>query len=131
MFWKKKSEKPEGNRLFKVPEQSRGAFRVAPDPAEPVILKLAGADIHILDISSGGLSFKNAHYKIDTPYDVTLILPNSPAPIKTKLKIIRVTEAQICPAVFIDLSPEHEDEIHHYVLLRQKEELKSRKNMYT
>lgn len=132
MFWKKKSDRPEeGKKLFKVPEQSRGAFRIAPDPAEPIILKLGGADVSVIDISSGGLSFKNTNFKIDTPYDISFSLPHSAITIKTKIKILRITDAQICPAIFIDLAPEFEDEIHHYVLHRQKEELKNRKNMYT
>lgn len=131
MFWKKKSEKPEeGRKLFKVPEQSRGAFRVAPDPLEPITLKIAGVEAHVVDISSGGLSFKNANFKVDAPYDISFSLPHSSAVIKVKIKILRITDSQLCPAVFIDLPPELEDEIHRYVLNRQKEELKNRKNSY-
>lgn len=129
LFWKKKSDKPKS--LFKVPEQSRSAFRVSPDPEEPILLKINGANVSVIDISSGGVSFKNANYKLDTPYDVTFSLPHSPITINAKLKILRITDTQICPAVFIDLDPDCEEEIHHYVLYRQKEELKNKKNAYT
>ena len=128
MFWKKKSEEPR--KMFKVPEQSRGAFRIAPDPNEPIVLKVGGGtEVNVLDISSGGLSFKNVNFKVDTLYDANFSLPNGVA-IKTKIKILRITDNQVCPAVFIDLNPEWEDEIHRYVLIRQKEDLKNRKNQY-
>jgi hypothetical protein len=130
LFWKKKSDKPEGKSLFKVPEQSRGAFRVAPAAEEPVILKISGVAVPVIDISSGGVSFKNINFKVGVSYDITLLLPYSLAPITTKLKIIKITDDKTCPAVFLDLEPEFEDEIHHYVLLRQKEELKNKKNIY-
>ena len=91
MFWKKKSDKPDGNKLFKVPDQSRGAFRVAPAPEDPIVMKMGGADVPVLDISSGGLSFKNVNYKVDTPYEVSFQIPHSNTIVKTKLKILRIS----------------------------------------
>lgn len=130
MFWKKKSEE-EPKKLFKAPEQSRGAFRISPDPEEPIAMKFNKVDVNVIDISSGGASFKNANFKENTLYDVVINLPHSAVTITAKMKILRIKEDQTCPAVFVDLAPEFEDEICQYVLLRQKEELKRRKNIYT
>lgn len=132
MFWKKKSkDEEEGKKsMFKVTDQSRGAFRISPSLEEPIIIDIAGEKVHVIDISSGGASFKNTKFKADTVYDGKFNLPNSSTFVQAKIKVLRITDAQICNSIFVGLPPELEDEIHHYVLARQKEELKSRKNSY-
>lgn len=131
MFWKKKNKDEEEKKsMFKVPDQSRGAFRIAPNPDEPIVIDINGEKVNVIDISSGGASFKNTKFKAETIYDGKFTLPNTGVVVKTKIKVLRITDAQICHSIFVELTPELEDEIHHYVLLRQKEELKSRKNSY-
>ena len=131
MFWKKKKkEEEEKKSMFKVPDQSRGAFRIAPNPEEPIVIDIIGEKVNVIDISSGGASFKNTKFKAETTYDGQFTLPNTGFVVKVKIKILRITDAQICHSIFVDLHPELEDEIHRYVLLRQKEELKTRKNSY-
>ena len=131
MFWKKKNKDEEEKKsMFKVPDQSRGAFRIAPSPEEPIIIDIIGEKVNVIDISSGGASFKNTKFKAETIYEGKFTLPNTGVVVKTKIKVLRITDAQICHSIFVELTPELEDEIHHYVLLRQKEELKSRKNSY-
>ena len=61
MFWKKKKsnedENQEGGKLFKVPDSDqRSAFRVSPNPLDPIIVKIADKKIKVLEISSGGIS---------------------------------------------------------------------------
>lgn len=131
MFWKKKNKDEEEKKsMFKVPDQSRGAFRIAPNPDEPIVIDINGEKVNVIDISSGGASFKNIKFKAEAIYDGKFTLPNTGVVVKTKIKVLRITDAQICHSIFVELTPELEDEIHHYVLLRQKEELKSRKNSY-
>lgn len=131
MFWKKKKSDGEGtSKLFKAPQETRGAFRISPDPAEPVLVKMNGTTATVVDISSGGVSLKCKSLKIGSLYEGIVTLPRSTKTITLKLNVLRQDETQAYHCRFMDLTPEHEDEIHRYVFLRQKEELQNRKNKY-
>lgn len=131
MFWKKKKNEDEDKpKLFKAPKETRGSFRISPDPAEPVVVKLDGITATVVDISSGGLSLKCRTLKIGGIYQGIVTLPRSTMEMNLKLNVLRMDEHQNFHCRFMDLTPDYEDEIHRYVLLRQKEELQSRKNKY-
>ncbi len=121
MFWKKKN-KPE--KKIKAPEEARQAYRVTPDPENPLFLNLEGNALEIVEISSGGLAFKNQGLKTGSSYMIDFILPTGGG-IKTRIKILRIDEEDICRCNFIDLDVESEDSLHRYVLVRQKEDLRS------
>ncbi|NIP99911.1 MAG: hypothetical protein GWM98_05555, partial [Nitrospinaceae bacterium] len=72
MFWKKKN-KPE--KKFKAPEDPRQAFRVAPDPENPVSISLLDQTLELIEISSGGVAFKNEGLKENSSHMVEFILP--------------------------------------------------------
>ncbi|MCZ6542010.1 MAG: PilZ domain-containing protein [Nitrospinae bacterium] len=121
MFWKKKI-KPD--KKIKAPEEARQAYRVAPDPENPLFLNLAGQSLEILEISSGGLAFKNQGFKAKDTFKVDFILPTGRA-INTRIKILRVDEEEICRCNFVNLDMKSEDVLHRYVLVRQKDDLNS------
>jgi hypothetical protein len=122
LFWKKKNKKEE---KLKAPEEARQAYRVAPDSENPLFLNLEGTALEIVEISSGGLAFKNQGLKAGSTYLVDFVLPTGGA-IKTKIKILRIDEEDICRCNFINLDIESEDTLHRYVLVRQKDDLRSK-----
>ncbi len=119
MFWKKKI-KPD--KKLKAPEEARQAYRVAPDPENPLFLNLAGQSLEILEISSGGLAFKNQGFKAEDTFKVDFVLPTGGA-INTRIKILRIDEEGICRCNFVNLDMKSEDVLHRYVLVRQKDDL--------
>ena len=121
MFWKKKNKQ---EKKLKPPEEARQAYRVTPDPEYPLLLNLGGDSLEILEISSGGLAFKNQELKAGSSHMIDFVLPTG-GHIKTKLKILRIDEESICRGNFIDLDSHSEDSIHRYVLVRQKDDLRS------
>lgn len=65
MFWKKKNKKEE---KLKPPEEARQAYRVAPDSENPLFINLEGASLEVVEVSSGGLAFKNQGLKAGSAY---------------------------------------------------------------
>ncbi|MDH5762509.1 MAG: PilZ domain-containing protein [Nitrospinota bacterium] len=121
MFWKKKNKQ---EKKFKAPEEARQAYRVAPDPESPIFVNLEGQSLEVLEISSGGLAFKNKGFRANATYGIDFVLPTGGG-IKTRIRILRIDEEDICRCNFINLSTESEDALHRYVLVRQKDDLRS------
>jgi len=55
-------------------------------------------------------------------------LPKDPKPIIAVVEILKIDEKEVCRCKIANLTPEQEDQIHHYVLTRQKEELAEKKH---
>ena len=121
MFWKKKNKKEE---KLKAPDEARQAYRVVPDPENPLLLNLKGNSLEIVEISSGGLAFKNQGLKAGSSHMIDFVLPTGGA-IQSRIKILRIDEEDICRCIFINLDTESEDSLHRYVLVRQKDDLRS------
>ncbi len=115
------------SRLISTPFDSRNAFRVSPDPKNPVYIKIGNKKIIPIEISSTGFSFNGKSYKTKIIYPILLKLPNYPEVIEAKAKIISIDRGVKCHCTFIDLSEEIEDVIHRYILNRQKKQLRSKK----
>ena len=122
MFWKKKNKQ---EKKLKAPEEARQAYRVEPDSENPLFLNLEGISLEIVEISSGGLAFKNQGLKAGSAHMIDFVLPTGGI-IKTRIKILRVDEEDICRCNFINLNVESEDALHRYVLVRQKDDLRSK-----
>lgn len=120
MFWKKKNKQDK----FRVPEEARQAYRVVPDPDNPLFLNMGGKSLEILEISSSGVAFKNQGFKAETSHMIDFVLPTGGA-IKTRIKVLRIDEEDICRCNFVHLEVESEDALHRYVLVRQKDDLRS------
>jgi hypothetical protein len=121
LFWKKKNKQ---EKKLKAPEEARQAYRIAPDPENPLFLNLEGNSLEIVEVSSGGLAFKNQGLKAGSKHMIDFVLPTGGI-IKTQIKILRIDEEDICRCNFINLDVESEDSLHRYVLVRQKEDLRS------
>lgn len=134
MFWKKKSnDKGAGKKLFKNPVEVRGSFRVFPSKEKPIVLKVGGLILKAVDISAGGISFasKVKPFELGTKYPIEIVLPviergkykGSSQIIKTSTEILKIDDGKIYRGKITGLSTSEEDEIHSYILARQKEEL--------
>ena len=123
MFWKKKNKDKE-EKKFKAPKEARQAYRVSPDPDNPIILNLEGQSLEVLEISSGGIAFKNQGFNAGDTFQADFVLPTGNA-INTQIKILRIDEDDICRCNFLDLDMKAEDSLHRYVLIRQKDDLRS------
>ena len=124
MFWKKKN-KDEG-KLFKAPPADRGAFRVYPSKENPVTIKVGDVNIIAIDISAGGISFDNSTFKNGATYPLEIILPEKET-ITVETTIHKIDDKNICRCSIVGLSEYQEDQIHSYILARQKEEMAQKK----
>jgi len=114
--------------MIETTEETRGAFRVEPLPKQPIPFLFMGKRVDVLDISSGGISFKNDEFPKGKTESVKFKLPGDPNIIETKLEIVRIIpEKNICCSQFVDLNSEQEDQIVKYVLERQKYDLRKQK----
>ena len=124
MFWKKKN-KDEG-KLFKAPPADRGAFRVYPSKENPVTIKVGDANLIAIDISAGGISFVNTDFKNGATYPLEITLPEKET-ITVETTIHKIDVKNICRCSIVGLSEYQEDQIHSYILARQKEEIAQNK----
>jgi len=124
LFWKKKN-KDEG-KLFKAPPADRGAFRVYPSKENPVAIKVGDAKLIAIDISAGGISFDNSNFKNGATYPLEIILPEKET-ITVETTIHKIDDKNICRCSIVGLSEYQEDQIHSYILARQKEEMAQNK----
>jgi len=122
-LFSKKSKSDEDSKLFRAPEESRQAFRVAPSPQKPLKVEADDTEATVLNISSGGMAFRSSKFVAGKIYKVKFNLPNDEQPITAKMEILAVGEDNRCRCRFYNLTPEQENQIHRYVLNRQKEDL--------
>tara|TARA_B100001123_G_scaffold380517_1_gene450183 strand:- start:625 stop:1005 length:381 start_codon:yes stop_codon:yes gene_type:complete len=121
LFWKKNKEKEK--KMFKTPSEVRGSFRVYPSEENPILLKVGDAKLKAVDISAGGISFNNKDFELGASYPMQIILPKNKGNFTVETEILKIDEKNICRCKIVGLSDEQEDEIHGYILARQKEEI--------
>ncbi len=110
-----------GQIEIKIDEQSsRAAYRVVPDRDEPVILQVEGELARVLDISAGGFSCLCSAVQLGMRYRVMLDLPGASDEIVAFADVIKVDDGNICRCRLVDLEPAAADNLHRYVLRRQK-----------
>jgi len=126
LFWKKKSKDSDEGKLFKAPPADRGAFRVYPSKENPVTIKVGDAKLIAIDISAGGISFGNENFNIGATYPLEIILPEKET-ITVETTIHKIDDKNVCRCSIVGLSEYQEDQIHSYILARQKEEMAQNK----
>ncbi len=119
----KKTETPRPNVVVDI----RTAFRVEPSPEAPILLIVHRNPVQVVDISSGGVSFKNKNFMVGVFYRVNFILPHNKQEISSQLEIMSIDRNRICRCRFTGLTSEQEEHIHQYVVERKKELLASAK----
>jgi hypothetical protein len=126
LFWKKKNKDKNEGKLFKAPPADRGAFRVYPSKENPVIIKVNETEITAIDISAGGVSFDNKNFTNGATYPLEITLPEQET-ITVETTIHKIDDKNICRCSIVGLSEYQEDQIHSYILARQKEEIAQNK----
>jgi hypothetical protein len=127
LFWKKKSKDTGGEKLFKNPSETRGSFRVYPSKENPIILKVSSIDLVAVDISAGGISFDNKKFKLGATYPLEMTLPRGKGTITAKTEVLKIDDKDVCRCKVVGLNEDQEDQVHSYILSRQKEEIAQRK----
>lgn len=111
--------------IIKAPNSGRAAYRVVPDPDDPVILQLDGHLTRVLEISAAGFSCSLDVVKAGRRYPFSMDLPTARRPLNGYVDMLPDQEHDQLQGVFVDLSAEELDHLHHYVLIRQKSVLRA------
>jgi len=107
---------------------ARAAYRVVPDPDDPVILLLDGEICRVLDISASGFSCGAADVTRGRRYSFQLDLPIAGNEIRGVVDVLTYSDDGELHCKFVDLGAHQLDQLHQYVLVRQKEAIRTLKN---
>lgn len=111
--------------IVKAKSSGRAAYRVVPDPDDPIILQLDGKLTRVIDISASGFSCPLDVVKAGRRYPYSIDLPTARRPLSGYVDVLPDTETGHMHGMFVDLSAEEVDLLHHYVLVRQKTVLRA------
>lgn len=109
-----------GDITVEATPTGRAAYRVVPDPDDPIILQLDGRLSRVLDISATGFSAPPDVVEPGRRYPFSLDLPSTPQPVSGYVDVLSATDRSQLHCRFVDLAAEDFDALHRYVLLRQK-----------
>lgn len=119
MFFKNRNKPGE---LFSLPSQERRhAFRVRPSAEAPIAFAVRGQAVIVGDISAGGLSFSGAPCAAGDRESIVFTLPGLNTTITATIEVVKVDADGVVHCRFIAMATETEDDIHLYVLRRQKQ----------
>ena len=107
--------------------ERRESFRIKPSENAPVRLRFNGVQVDVLDISADGLSFKNQMFSQADVSRTCLEIPWGLPAIPVVLEIIDIDDKDVCHCKFNEIDEEGIEQIHQYVLIRQKEIIYSKK----
>ena len=128
MFFKKKQEE---KKMFEVPEGDRGSYRVYPTDDEPILIKIKGGKTSkAVDICAGGISFPNDNYEKGSTHDCKIKLSRDVEPFAAKVIIHKIDDTNVCRCSITDTNDEQDDMVHHYVMERQKVDIKNKKTKF-
>lgn len=128
MFWKKSNNIDDSSdKLFSMPKEGRGSFRVNPPLNAPLKAILNNKPISIINISSGGFQCKNNDLEVGRGYSIEIVLPPENTKISCSAEILENSDESNCRCRFLGLSLDFENQIHRYVLNLQKNKQKYNK----
>ncbi len=99
----------------------RAAYRVVPDRDDPAIFQVDGALTRVLEISAQCVLAPETELKLGRRYPFSLDLPTSRLGITGYVDVLPELDNGDVVCLFVDLSAEELDQIHRYVLVRQKQ----------
>lgn len=103
----------------------RTAYPVVPDPDDPIILQIDSRLIRILDISASGFTVPVDTITAARRHPFNLDLPTAKSTIGGYVDVLPQTSDEPLQCVFVNLLPEESDALHQYVLIRQKQAIRS------
>lgn len=114
-----------GDIIVDAPPTGRAAYRVVPDPDDPIILQLDGQLTRVLDISATGFSSPPDVVESGRRYAFSMDLPSARLPLTGYVDVLSARDRTQLHCRFVDLPTEALDALHHYVLVRQKDAIRS------
>lgn len=126
-----KQQLPETSGEFMNPitvvsaRTGRSAYSVVPDPDDPVILQLDGQLCRVIEISAAGFRCPRAALKAGRRASFRLDLPTAASDIQGLVDVLPATEEEFLQCQFVNLNADDLDRLHHYVLVRQKQAIRS------
>ncbi len=103
----------------------RTAYQVVPDPDDPIILQIEGKLSRVLDISANGFTLPGDVVAPGRRYPFSLDLPTGQVPIAGYVDVLSEDDSGQAQCLFVNLASEEVESIHRYVLIRQKEAIRS------
>ena len=125
MFWK---EKQNNSKMFSLESNDRRLFyRVFPPVNVPMVFEFGGEKVQMVNLCANGLAFKNKGFKSGDTQTIELLLPYQNVTLAPVLEIKTIDDQNVCHCKFREIGEDEVEEIHHYVLKRQKEIMQSQK----
>lgn len=126
MFWKKK--KPAGDPIsIPGPLEYREAFRYSFSGDKNPTTAFKGRQVELLNISAGGIAFKNKGF---SKYDADRVCLDLSIPghhpgafFYTQARILMITPNSTCHCIFENCDIKDYELVHKYVLELQKRDL--------
>jgi len=125
LFWK---EKQNDSEIFSFESNDRRlAYRVSPHSNAPIVFEFGGEKVQVVNISAGGLAFKNRGFKSGDTQTIELLLPYQNVTLSPILGINTIDDQNVCRCQFREIGEDEVELIQQYVLKRQKEIKRSKK----
>lgn len=125
MFWKKK--KTIEVEVDKAQNDSRSAYRIAPDRSKPVIISIMGTSFHALNISGNGVAFRSHNFPLGTKTQATVRLPSEDRIFPVVLEVV-AKQNDLCRCYFREIHPDAENLLHSYILELQKRKIRQNRS---
>jgi len=104
---------------------SRTAYCVVPDRDDPVIFQVDGHLMRVLEIGAQRIHAPEGALKAGRRYPFSLDLPTSRIGISGYVDVLPKLEKGDLVCLFVDLSADEIDQIHRFVLMRQKQVIRA------
>ena len=112
-------------------DNKREAFRYNPTPPNTLAIDFLGKSIDLIDISAGGVSFKDRGFAKGEGDKISLDLREPDLKrsriISIAIKILDIDAREICHCIFENPSEDQVEEIHRFLLIKQKKEIQRNK----
>jgi len=111
-------------------ENKREAFRYHPLSPNSLTVNFLGKNLPLIDISAGGVSFKNQGFIKGNRDLITLVLEDSELKpnhlLSIAIRIIHIDTENICHCLFENPLNDQKEAIHHFLLVKQKKEIRQK-----
>ncbi len=111
------------NELVDDSDNNREAFRVEPDPIQPVVVSIDRHRYNAVNISSGGVAFHVSEFAYAKPICAQIKLPDNAEVLLVELELVSV-HGGLCRCLFKEINEAAENLLHSYVLEVQKRNIR-------
>ncbi len=117
-------------------ESRREAYRyIRKDGATLYEMNFLNKLVEVIDISAGGLSFRNMGFKKNDTDRVLIYLKGfhyrigdrKANSMKVIIKIVHIDSQNFCHAIFQDLTTDQSDILHQYIFEKQKQDIRRKR----